>query len=133
MTEGFTLSIAMATGKLPLLLRANSALKEHLGNIAKQQFALWQPRLCPQGDGEAQHASLKRCRLRKTLANSGGWRRDLFTPSLKSNDRGLHPKHCHGNWQAPSASPSELCLQGTLGQHRQTTVRSLAAKTLPAR
>ena len=58
MTEGFTLSIAMATGKLPLLLRANSALKEHLGNIAKQQFALWQPRLCPQGDGEAQQASL---------------------------------------------------------------------------
>ena len=43
--QGFTLSIAMATGKLPLLLRVNSALKEHLGNITKQQFALWQPRL----------------------------------------------------------------------------------------
>jgi hypothetical protein len=48
----------MATGKRPLLLRLNSALKEHLGNIAKQQFTLWQPRLCLQGDGEARQASI---------------------------------------------------------------------------
>ena len=51
----------MATDKMPItsLHRAvHSALKEHLANIGKQQFALWQLALCPQGDGEAQQASL---------------------------------------------------------------------------
>src|SRR5580658_10427422 len=51
----------MATSKLRItspLLRVNSALKKHLANIGKQQFALWKPRLCPEVDGEAQQASL---------------------------------------------------------------------------
>ena len=75
MTEGFTLSIAMATGKCPLLLRVNSARKEHLGNIAKQQFDLWQPRICLQGDGEARQASLNGvdfARLWRTLEAGEG-------------------------------------------------------------
>jgi hypothetical protein len=58
-TEGFTLSIAMATGKLPLLVGLNSARKEHLGNIAKQQFALQQQRTFPQDNDKARRPSLK--------------------------------------------------------------------------
>ena len=65
----------MATSKLPLLLRVNSAPKEDMGNIAKQHFALWQPRLCPQDDSEAQQASLNGvdfARLWRTL-EAGKW------------------------------------------------------------
>ena len=69
----------MATGKLPLLLQVNSACREHLGNIAKQQFALWQPRLCPQRHGEAQQASLNGvdfARLWRT-SEAGEWTFDI--------------------------------------------------------
>ena len=51
----------MATSKLPitsLLLGVHSALKEHLADIGKQQFALWQLALFPQVHGEARQASI---------------------------------------------------------------------------
>ena len=70
MREGFTLGTAMAPGKLPLLLTVNTARKEQLGNIAKQQFALWQQRLCPQGDGEAQQASFNGVNLARLWRTS---------------------------------------------------------------
>jgi hypothetical protein len=55
------MGVAMATSKLTitsLLLGVHSALKEHPANIGKEQFALWQLALFPQGDGEARPASV---------------------------------------------------------------------------
>ena len=72
------MGVAMATSKLPitsLLLGVHSALKEHLANIGKQQFALWQLALFPQGHGEARQASVNGvdfARLWRTLED-GEW------------------------------------------------------------
>src|ERR1700735_2932777 len=122
----------MATGKHPLLLRANSACKEHLGTSPTNSSPSSSKGSSPKTMIKPDDLRLKGVdisRLWRTL-EAGKW---TFCTISASDDRGLHLKHCHGNWQAPSASQSELCSQGTLGQHHQTTVRSLAAKTLPAR
>ena len=49
----------MATSKLQrpsLVYGLNSALKEHPGDFGKQQFTLWQLRLCSQHHGEGRQA-----------------------------------------------------------------------------
>ena len=48
-----------ATGKhqsCSMVLGLNSALKEHPGDFGKQQFPLWQLRLCSQHHGERRQA-----------------------------------------------------------------------------
>ena len=72
------MGVAMATSKLPitsLLLRVHSALKEHLANIGKEQFALWQLALFSEGDGEGRQASVNIvhfARLWRTLEVENG-------------------------------------------------------------
>ena len=56
--RGLHLTHCHGNWQAPSACRTELCSQGHLGNIAKQQFALWQPRLCPDVDGEAQQVSL---------------------------------------------------------------------------